>query len=72
MVEIFQGNKDEVKRETNQWFDENPGIKVEYVLQDVVVWPCSVRSEVTITVIYEPAFYPNDDIQTAEGVTTTW
>ena len=59
MVEIFQGNKDEVKREANEWFAANPGIGIEHVLQDVTSDPRCLYPEITITVVYEPPYYDN-------------
>ena len=36
MVEIFQGAPAEVKRQANEWCQENDDMAIEYVLQDVI------------------------------------
>jgi hypothetical protein len=36
MVEIFQGAPAEVKRQANEWCQENEDMAIEYVLRDVM------------------------------------
>jgi len=65
MCEIFQGAKQEVKHEVNEWFTANPGVSIRYVLQDVVCVG-HVASEVTLTIIYDEPECREGDTLAAE------
>lgn len=63
MVEVFDGKPQQVKRELNEWFTENPGIGIEFVV------PCVEHGVLYITVIYTPGFYSDRDGVNFAGAT---